>query len=624
VSEASATASSSRAAARGGGDALALAFRHSPSPLLLVALGGRHGPTIVEASLGAARLLGRPAEELAGARLDELLDPATVELRKEVLPAAGGEPAHAVIHLDEASARASTERSLRESVSRLQDIVDNSSALIYVKDRDGRYLLVNRHFEQRFGFARDDVLGKTDFDLFPPEAARNYRLHDREVLATGRAQEVEEPAMEVDGSWLSIKFPLRDESGKPYALGGISTDITDRLRTEAAVREARDEAERANRAKSEFLSRMSHELRTPLNAILGFGQLLELEELPGEVGVSVERILKAGRHLLALINEVLEISRIEAGAHHMSVEPVCACDPLQEALELLRPLARERGIEIASDMHAGLHQYVDADFQRLKQVLLNLLTNAIKYNREDGAVRAFFRPAEPGHLRFLVTDTGPGMAEEERERIFMPFERLAAEESDTEGTGLGLALSKSLVEAMGGRIGVQHSAPGEGSTFFVELKLSSPAGGRLDQGLGQPNLSQLDDRGLGGATVLYIEDNLSNFELVERIFARMGEVHLIPAMQGVLGLELAVQHRPDLVLLDLNLPDMAGEEVLRRLKKDRRTRDVPVVVLSADATPTQVGRLRADGIVAYITKPLEIGRFIETVRLALRRPGNAQ
>ncbi len=211
-------------------------------------------------------------------------------------------------------------------------------------------------------------------------------------MRTGVAMEVEEPAtgLDADGSWLSVKFTLLDPDGKPYALGGISTDITDRKRAEAAAREARDEAERANEAKSEFLSRMSHELRTPLNAILGFGQLLVLDGLEEEAQARVERILRAGHHLLELINEVLDITRIEAGGQALSLEPVHCCDPLVDALELVRPLAIERGIELASDMHGGLHRYVLADSQRLKQVALNLLSNAIKYNRPGGVVRTYF------------------------------------------------------------------------------------------------------------------------------------------------------------------------------------------------------------------------------------------
>jgi PAS domain S-box-containing protein len=508
----------------------------------------------------------------------------------------------------------------------LRDIVDNSSALVYVKDLEGRYLLVNRQFERRFGLRQEEVIGRTDHDLFIAPAAKVYSAHDREVIASGGAIEVEEPAIgrgrvpnpdENEGAWLSIKVALLDEDGSPYGIGGISTDISDAKRAEAAARAARDEAERANRAKSEFLSRVSHELRTPLNAILGFGQLLALESLPDTAAVSVERILSAGAHLLALINEVLEITRIEAGAHHIATDPVAAVDPLTEAIELLRPLATERGVELACDYHGGLGRYVRADRQRLKQVLLNLITNAIKYNRPAGAVRIHFTENE-GHLRYLITDTGPGLTSEEASRIFLPFERLAADATDTEGTGLGLALSKSLIEAMGGRISIEHSAPGEGTTFCVELEQSD--GPPTAYAAPRASVVAHELWALGRAEVLYAEDNLSNFELVQGILARAPQVRLIPAMQGQLALELATQHRPDVLLLDLDLPDMSGTEVLARLRRDPRTRAIPVVVLSADATPESILELKALGIVDYVTKPIDISRFLGTLRTALRLP----
>lgn len=512
----------------------------------------------------------------------------------------------------------------------LWDIVDSSSALVYVKDLDGRYLLVNRQFERRFGLKRDDVIGRTDFDVFPRAAAQAYAEHDREAIALRGAIEVEEPAIEStgtqteselpvsDGSWLSIKVALLDDDGAPYGIGGISTDISDAKRAEAAERAARAEAERANRAKSDFLSRMSHELRTPLNAILGFGQLLALEPATASAEVSVERILAAGGHLLTLINEVLEITRIEAGAQHIAADPVPACEPLQEAIDLLRPLAHERGLELSCDYHKGLHQYVLADRQRLKQVLLNLITNAIKYNNPDGVVRIRFAEAENDRLRYLITDTGPGLDPVDARRMFEPFERLSADATDTEGTGLGLALSKSLIEAMGGTIGIAHTALGEGTTFFAELRMT-----------GRPESSATPTRtagvpsalwDLGAAEILYVEDNLSNLELVQGILSRASGVNLIPAMQGQLALELAAQHQPNVILLDLDLPDISGEEVLSRLRGDGRTDQIPVVVLSADATPDAISDLKRQGISAYVTKPIDIAGFLRTLRAALGLP----
>jgi len=511
-----------------------------------------------------------------------------------------------------------SERELRQSVRRLQDIVDNSAALVYVKDTEGRYLLINRHFEREFGWPREDVLGRTDFDLFPYEAALGYRTNDRRVRETRQAVEVEEHAHGLEGRYLSIKFPMTDEAGRLYGTGGISTDITDRKRAEAAAQQAKEEAERANRTKSEFLSRMSHELRTPLNAILGFAQLLQLDPLPAESAASVERILRAGQHLLVLIDEVLEITRLEATEQRISVEPVHACEPLQGALELVRPLALEHDVELIVDFHQGLYEFVLADHQRLKQALLNVLTNAIKYNRPDGAVRVSFRRRDD-RLRYRITDTGPGIAPKDLGRLFVPFERLAATSNQAEGTGLGLALSRSLVQAMGGRLDVERTAPGEGSTFFVELPVADRRPNQAGIALDQSALPLLADCDLGRATVLSIEDNLSNFDLVQGILKRVGEIELIPAMQGQLGFEFAVRHRPDVILLDLHLPDIAGEAVLARLRRDHRTREIPVIVLSADAIPAQVERLLGQDIVDYVTKPIEIDRFLSAMRRALGR-----
>ncbi|MDX6629817.1 MAG: hypothetical protein QOH00_2063, partial [Gaiellales bacterium] len=574
---------------------------------------GRWLDEIVAGAVGHAEL---EAAAMTGHAFAGSVGDRAVEMGATALPGAEG----FILTLHDVTERANEVRALSEAVGRLEDIMDNSAALIYVKDTHGRYTLVNQYFERRFGLRREDVIGHTDREVFPLHAARVYEAHDRQVMRTGRALEVEEPATGVeDGSWLSVKFTLLDPEGRPYALGGISTDITDRKRAEAAARDARDEAQRANEAKSEFLSRMSHELRTPLNAILGFGQLLALEQLEDAAQARVERILRAGHHLLELINEVLDITRIEAGGQALSLEPVHCCDPLVDALELVRPLAVERGIELVSDMHGGLHRYVLADSQRLKQVALNLLSNAIKYNRAGGIVRTYFNERVPGRLRLLVVDTGPGLDREQAARVFLPFERLAADSTDIEGTGLGLALSRSLAQAMGGWVDIEHSAPGEGSAFFVELPLvDRPA---VTAAESARLVSQPYTWDLGAARILYVEDNLSNLELVESILARSPGVELIPAMQGSLALDLAARHDPDLVLLDLDLPDLAGEEVLRLLRADSRTDSIPVIVLSADATPAQLARMQGEGIVAYLTKPLNIGLFLETLRAALAHTG---
>jgi len=380
----------------------------------------------------------------------------------------------------------------------------------------------------------------------------------------------------------------------------LAAEVAERRRAEA-------DAEAANRAKSEFLSRMSHELRTPLNAVLGFAQVLELEPLTPAQGDSVGHVLRAGRHLLGLIDEVLDISRIESGHLALSLEPVQLPELLRGPLDLIRPLAAKRNIHLHSDAESVGDLYVRADRNRLHQVLLNLLSNAVKYNRHGGRVSVSYEEAAGPRARITVTDTGPGIAPDKMNRLFSPFDRLDAEQLGIEGTGLGLALSKRLIELMQGTIGAD-SVVDQGSTFWVELPRAESPSERWTRPVeGPPPAAAVSSRPV---TVLYIEDNLSNLRLIERILALRPEVTLLSAMQGGLGLDLAREHRPDVILLDLNLPDMPGGEVLHRLLADPRTQKIPVVVISADATAGQIRRLQAAGARTYMTKPLDVKAFL--------------
>jgi signal transduction histidine kinase/ActR/RegA family two-component response regulator len=361
----------------------------------------------------------------------------------------------------------------------------------------------------------------------------------------------------------------------------------------------------ASRAKSEFLSRMSHELRTPLNAILGFAQLFEMEH--SEQDESVGHILTAGRHLLDLVNEVLDIARIETGRLVISSEPVSVKEVIQEGLDLVAPLAAAREIRLEIEAAGLPDRCILVDRQRLKQVLLNLLSNAVKYNSPGGAVTLSYADVEGDRLRINVSDTGPGIPPDRLGQLFTPFERLGAEQTGIEGTGLGLALSKRLVEAMQGTMGVD-STVGRGSTFWAEFPSAEAPSERAEPE--SPETSARPAAAARGAlTVLYIEDNLSSIELIQRLLGRGRETKLLSAMQGRLGLDLAREHRPDLILLDLNLPDIGGGEVMRLLRADPKTRPIPVVVISADATSEQIRRLRDAGARAYLTKPLDVKEF---------------
>ena len=385
------------------------------------------------------------------------------------------------------------------------------------------------------------------------------------------------------------------------------------------MRRETDEADRANRAKTEFLSRLSHELRTPLTSILGFGQLLQMGRLnPAQQTESVDNILKAGRHLLRLINESVDIAGIEGGRMAFSLEPVRIGDVVKDAMDLIGPAAQQRGIEIrVFPAHADC--YLTADRQRLVQVFLNLLSNAVKYNREHGMVTLSCRESKAkGNLTVLVTDTGPGIARELRDRMFKPFERLGAEKSGVEGTGLGLALSLQLVQAMGGTMALETEM-GEGSTFSVTLPIVH---GPAVQLVETPTGTAPDDArpAYPPCTVLYIEDNLANLEVMELVLADRPGVKLISAMQGRLGFALAKEHHPELVLLDMCLADISGCEVLNRLQADPSTADIPVVILSAEALPGDVDALLQAGARAYLTKPFRMEVILQLMQELLGGP----
>jgi signal transduction histidine kinase/ActR/RegA family two-component response regulator len=400
---------------------------------------------------------------------------------------------------------------------------------------------------------------------------------------------------------------------REYAMTLVDERTAELRQTLDDLEAARAVADAANRSKNAFLSRMSHELRTPLNAVLGFAQLLELDDINSEQREAVEQILKGGTHLLELINEVLDIARIDSGDLALSPEPVLVSDVLNETLDLMRPLAAQRSIHLAADRRASCTKYVFADRQRLKQILLNLLSNAVKYNRIGGTVSVACEQIEPTRIRLKVSDTGPGIRPEHLELLFVPFERLGADRTDVVGTGIGLALSRRLAEAMSGTIDVD-STFGQGSTFTIELPLVEGPVDRYERlGSHDSHPVRLAVAPAQRATVLYIEDNLANLKLVQRVFSPRHDIEIIPALQGRLGIDLARQHHPVLILLDLHLPDLPGDEVLQQLCDDPTTASIPVVILSADATERQRQRLLAAGASAYLTKPLDIRQLLRIV-----------
>jgi PAS domain S-box-containing protein len=516
-------------------------------------------------------------------------------------------------------------QALRESEARYRSVVGQLHEVIFRTDSAGRWVFLNPAWTEITGFSVSESLDTSLFDYVHPDD-RAASLAAFRSLAEGTEgssrHEVRHVAKDGSVGWLEVHTRVsRDAAGALLGTAGTLRDVTERRRSERAVRAARENAEAANRAKNEFLSRMSHELRTPLNAILGFGQLLEMEDLSPDNRESVEHIMRGGRHLLDLINEVLDLTGIEAGRLRLAIEPVSASEVAHEVLDLLRPLAAQRALTLrAQGVPTGADRVL-ADRQRLKQVLLNLLSNAIKYNRACGSILVTCEAVPGDRLRVTVRDTGPGIPVDRMDRLFTPFERLGAEHTSAEGTGLGLAVAKQLTDAMGGSIGAVSHAP-EGSTFWIELPLAE----RPAEPLAEPPVRPVratpaaacPERSSRTLRILYVEDNLANLALVRRILLRRPDIELVPSMRGELALQLARLQPPDLILLDLHLPGISGEEVLVGLRETPETRDVPVVVVSADAAGAEAAHRHAGGAVqAYLVKPLDPRSVLAAVDDAL-------
>jgi PAS domain S-box-containing protein len=508
------------------------------------------------------------------------------------------------------------QQALQEQTKRLaasmqanQLLMDNSRDVICSLDAQGHFLSTSAACRRLWGYEEEELIGRCYLALVHPDD----RLSSKEMEESTRCGEkvtgFVNRCLRKDGTIVDVLWSASWSEAEEI-LFCVASDVTERQRIERELREAKEIADRANRAKSEFLSRMSHELRTPLNAILGFGQLLQRQEPMPAQRPHLHYILSAGRHLLKLIDEVLDISRIETDRMQLSLEPVSVNLAFKEAIHLIKPLANEHSVHVFSPPEEETDVFVLADNQRLQQVLLNLLNNGVKYTPAGGAVMLECG-SHDDTVRLVVHDTGIGIASDKLERVFTPFDRLGVEQSGIEGTGLGLALSKSLVHAMQGRIGVE-SRPGEGTSVWLEFSRANSPLSTLTQereATPAPRLSET----LQQRSILYIEDNLSNLTLVQELLKQVGSIQLLSAMQGRIGLDLARQHTPDLILLDLHLPDMSGAQVLTELQSSEVTSCIPTVIVSADATAGQLERLMEAGARDYITKPIDIARFYHVV-----------
>ena len=504
---------------------------------------------------------------------------------------------------------------LSESQKMFSLFMDYLPAIVFLKDHEGRTLFVNKYMDKAFGAS--GWIGKTMLEVFPNELGQKLLDDDINSMTLGY-QKIEESLTQSDGKlhdYETQKFIIDREGHEPW-LGGIALDISDRKKAVAEIIEARNEAEKANQAKSEFLSRMSHELRTPMNSILGFAQLLQMGDLNTRQKTGVGHILSSGKHLLNLINEVLDIARIESGKVPILQEPVQINVIIHELVDLVHPSIEKQDLTFELIDSPANQLFVITDRQRLRQVLLNLINNAIKYNCVKGKVTIKTGNGTNGPdgvplIRISITDTGWGISAGDIPKLFKPFERIGAEKTETEGTGLGLAVVKKLMDAMGGFVGVE-SNPGAGSTFWIELPQSTHGNNDIDEHTAIQAIALKSENTSG--TILYIEDNVSNIELVSQILSlERPHIHLITNKNGRMAVPLAIEHAPDIILLDLDLPDIHGAEVFEFLKNEKSTSQIPVIIVSADAMPQQLDKLIKAGAKNYLTKPLDVPLFLSVV-----------
>jgi len=523
--------------------------------------------------------------------------------------------------------RRRAEERLCESEERFRRVVEASPSALVMIDQAGRIALVNGQAEAIFGYPRDELIDQS-VEILVPERARVSHPADRAGFFAA-------PSARAMGSGRDLYARRRDGSEFPIEIGlnPIATaegamvlsaivDISQRKQADAKVAKAKTDAEAASRAKSEFLSQMSHELRTPLNAVMGFAQMLQLDRdrtLSERQKEYCHNILRGGHNLLELINELLDLSRIETGQLRLSVERVAVGDVLAHIRDTMNPLAIEAGVGLEVSQAAGVSD-VRADELRLRQILLNLVSNAIKYNRKGGSVLVTALAAPADRVRIIVADTGVGIPPERQDELFTPFNRLGAEYTAIEGTGIGLALSKKLVEAMDGTIGFT-SKPGEGSTFWIELPAETAAAPATRPSAAEAlNMESVSRATAGGYSLLYVEDNPASLRLMEHLVSTLPNVLMLAAPTPHLGLDLARAHRPDVIVLDLSLPDMDGFQVLARLKAAPETRDAPVIALTAAAMPKDVKKALAAGFFRYVTKPIDVNTFFAAVDDALSLP----
>jgi PAS domain S-box-containing protein len=518
------------------------------------------------------------------------------------------------------SARRHAEEKLRWTEESFRLMVESvSDYAIVMLDPEGGVGSWNTGAQRIKGFQSEEIVGRHFSIFYPAEDVANGKpAADLELASASGRYEDEGWRVRKDGSlfWANIVFTaIRDQAGNLRGFAKLTRDLTERNKIEAALTDAKAVAEKANLAKSDFLSSMSHELRSPLNAILGFAQLMESDTpspTPAQ-GESIVQILNAGWYLLELINEVLDLAAVESGKLSMSLEPVLLNDLLLECHSMVEPLAQRQGVSMSFPRIDGEY-CVNGDRTRIKQVLINLLSNAIKYNIDGGSVSVVCRAnSETGRVRITVRDTGAGLPPEKLAQLFQPFNRLGQEVGGEEGTGIGLVVSKRLVELMDGEISVE-STVGSGSAFSVELPSTAPLKFPLPAPPDQLETTAIAGEGL--RTLLYVEDNPANMQLVEKLIGRRNDVRLLKAVDGYRGVEMARANLPDVILMDINLPGISGFEALNILRGDKITAHIPIMALSANAMTRDIQKGLKAGFFCYLTKPIRVKEFMDTLNEA--------
>jgi len=519
------------------------------------------------------------------------------------------------------SARKQVEEKLRWTEEGFRLMVESvTDCAIVMLDSDGDVVSWNTGAERIKGYRAEEIVGQHFSRFYPAQdIERGVPQRDLDSAAAEKRFEVEGWRVRKDGStfWANVVFTaIRDPAGNARGFAKLTRDLTERRQVEETLTTAKGAAEKANLAKSNFLSSMSHELRSPLNAILGFAQLMESDptSVTPAQKASIAEILRAGWYLLELINEILDLAQIESGNLSLSKEPTSLAEVILECQAMIEPQAQKAGIRMTFPQF-DVPRFVLADRTRLKQVLINLLSNAVKYNHSGGTVALDCVGSGPDRIRISVKDTGAGLSPEKLAQLFQPFNRLGQERSAVQGTGIGLVMSKRLVELMGGVIGVDSSI-GVGSVFWFELVSASAP--RLESGTAAPaamDQAQVQ-RGAPLRTLLYVEDNPANLKLVEQLIARRPTMRLLSALDGNRGIQLARASQPEVILMDINLPGISGIEALHILREDPATAHIPVLALSANAMPRDIEKGLEAGFFSYLTKPIKIREFMESLDTA--------